>query len=213
MIESRTKLAPRGTGKQAEKSRATRRRVVHAVRDLISGGGFSAASSTRIAQEANVSWGVVQHHFGDKNGILLAILEQCSDDYADFMATMSLRGKTRSARIGAYVSRCWEYYCSTDYQVALEIVLAMRFADKRFNTAEALTPQRDVLLSLWRSVFADAQLDDEALINLIRHTYVVLSGLILDQMLEPDETQAKAQLRILCATLEAGLYGAQPRKT
>jgi AcrR family transcriptional regulator len=75
-------VAPRKTpdqpelGKQAAKSRRTQDAILNAVIDLINEGGFAAASSTQIARKAGVSWGAVQHHFGNKEEILEAVLEQ-----------------------------------------------------------------------------------------------------------------------------------------
>ena len=51
-------------GHQAAKSQATRNRVISAVIGIIKEQGFAAASSTRIARRAGVTWGAVQHHFG-----------------------------------------------------------------------------------------------------------------------------------------------------
>lgn len=204
-------------GKQAEKSSRTRLKIQSAVMDLISEGGFAAASSTRIGLAAGVSWGVVQHHFGDKSGILIAVLEQCSSAYIAFMEGLTRSAGTRSERIAAYVDRCWAFYCGREYKIALEIALAMRFQDGQFTETQAKQFQID-LINLWRNVFPDAQIDDVTLDHLIRHTYIVLTGLVIDQMLESKKQYTTVQLQMLATTLEAHLYGSlapdsgQPQK-
>jgi AcrR family transcriptional regulator len=211
MNSSRAQLAPVGEadkhlGKQAEKSRKTQKKIVDAAMALIDEGGFSAASSTRIARQANLSWGVVQHHFGDKRGILLAVLERCSKDYVAFMSDIPTLKGGRARRTRHYVERCWAFYCGKEYKIALEIAFAMRYQDNRFASPDALQPQQKDLIALWHSAFPDSSLDDETLTHLIRHTYIVLTGLVIDLMLEGEAHNADAQLDILSTTLESKLW-------
>ena len=60
----------------AERTAATRRKVIDAVLEAIGEVGYQRTTGTEIARRAGVSWGAVQHHFGDKNGILAAALEE-----------------------------------------------------------------------------------------------------------------------------------------
>lgn len=46
-----------------------------AIVDSIAEVGFQRTSGAEITRRAGVSWGAVQHHFGDENGILIAVLE------------------------------------------------------------------------------------------------------------------------------------------
>ncbi len=195
-------------GKQEEKSLNTKNRILDAVKQLIEDGGFAAASSTRIARAAGISWGVAQHHFGDKQGILLSVLEQCSNEYINFMIEIPRSEGTRSERIQRYVERCWEFYRGSEYKIALEIALAMRFQDSEFTNPETFERQQLQLVELWRTVFPDAEVDDETLRHLIRHTYIVLSGLVIDGMLENVDLNTRFQLGMLSRTIESYLYPA-----
>ena len=38
--------------------------------------GFAAASAKHITERAGVTWGVVQYHFGDRDGLLMAVVDQ-----------------------------------------------------------------------------------------------------------------------------------------
>ena len=38
--------------------------------------GFAAASAKHIAERAGVTWGVVQYHFGDRDGLLMAVVDR-----------------------------------------------------------------------------------------------------------------------------------------
>ncbi|MBK6510444.1 MAG: TetR/AcrR family transcriptional regulator [Haliea sp.] len=57
------------------KREATREKVILAAIDCIYRDGFHAAHTNRIAEEAGVSWGVLQYHFGDKDGLLQAVID------------------------------------------------------------------------------------------------------------------------------------------
>ena len=71
------------------KREATRQKVIEAAIDCIYRDGFHAAHTNRIAEEAGVSWGVLQYHFGDKDGLLQAVIDYIFDD---FTATLGGHG-------------------------------------------------------------------------------------------------------------------------
>src|SRR5262249_56876784 len=65
----------RGRRTQAERTAATRERILAAVVASIAEQGFQRTTASEIARRAGVTWGAVQHHFGAKEGILDAVLE------------------------------------------------------------------------------------------------------------------------------------------
>ena len=42
--------------------------------------GFAAATAKHVAERAGVTWGVIQYHFGDRNGLLMAVVDEKSKD-------------------------------------------------------------------------------------------------------------------------------------
>ena len=38
--------------------------------------GFEAATAKHVAERAGVTWGVIQYHFGDRNGLLMAVVDE-----------------------------------------------------------------------------------------------------------------------------------------
>ena len=63
------------TSIKPRKRDVTRAKVIQAAIDCIYAEGFYAAHTNRIAEQAGVSWGVLQYHFGDKDGLLQAVLD------------------------------------------------------------------------------------------------------------------------------------------
>jgi len=61
---------PRARRTQAERTAATRERILAAVVESIAELGIQRTTASEIARRAGVTWGAVQHHFGAKHGIL-----------------------------------------------------------------------------------------------------------------------------------------------
>src|SRR5690242_17895294 len=76
----------------AERTAETRAKVVAAVVDTIAEKGFQGATAQAISQAAGVTWGAVQHHFGGKDGLLLAVLEDSFERFAQRLGDVAVDG-------------------------------------------------------------------------------------------------------------------------
>ena len=63
-------------GRSQQRGQETREKVIQAAAACVAEEGFAAANTNRIVERAGVTWGVLQHHFGDKSGLLDAVLER-----------------------------------------------------------------------------------------------------------------------------------------
>ncbi|WP_043649270.1 TetR/AcrR family transcriptional regulator [Nocardia thailandica] len=61
---------------QEDRSRTTRAALERAGRDLFAERGFAATSAEALVAAAGVTRGALHHHYGDKRGLFLAVLEQ-----------------------------------------------------------------------------------------------------------------------------------------
>ncbi|WP_063049194.1 TetR/AcrR family transcriptional regulator [Nocardia arthritidis] len=61
---------------QEDRSRATRAALEQAGRRLFTERGFAGTSAEELVTEAGVTRGALHHHYGDKRGLFLAVLEQ-----------------------------------------------------------------------------------------------------------------------------------------
>lgn len=61
---------------QEDRSRATRAALEQAGRRLFAERGFAATSAEELVTEAGVTRGALHHHYGDKRGLFLAVLEK-----------------------------------------------------------------------------------------------------------------------------------------
>ncbi|GAD87272.1 TetR/AcrR family transcriptional regulator [Nocardia asteroides NBRC 15531] len=61
---------------QEDRSRTTRAALEQAGRSLFAERGFAATSAEQLVAAAGVTRGALHHHYGDKRGLFLAVLEQ-----------------------------------------------------------------------------------------------------------------------------------------
>ncbi|MDO3648564.1 TetR/AcrR family transcriptional regulator [Nocardia mangyaensis] len=61
---------------QEDRSRSTRAALERAGRDLFAERGFANTSAEQLVSAAGVTRGALHHHYGDKRGLFLAVLEQ-----------------------------------------------------------------------------------------------------------------------------------------
>ncbi|MDE0854019.1 MAG: TetR/AcrR family transcriptional regulator [Nevskia sp.] len=178
------KNAPETPGRQALKTRRTRENLINSTISLIKEGGFAAASSSRIAERAGMTWGAAQHHFGSKEDILNAILEMSYDRFIATMTAPGLRGGGSMAeRAGVFVERMWTHYQSDLYLVALEILLATRedsdHADRAWEAR-----QGKAHLKIVREIFHDSRLSDVRIQEALTFTHCCLTGLSIEGIFE-----------------------------
>ncbi len=70
------------TGRRAEKMRETRERLLAAARRAFAEKGFAGASMDELTAEAGLTRGALYHNFGDKSGLLAAVVERLDGEMA-----------------------------------------------------------------------------------------------------------------------------------
>jgi AcrR family transcriptional regulator len=75
---------------QAERSAATRASLLAAARELFAERGFAGAGREEIVGRAGVTRGALQHHFGDKEGLFRAVVEQVEGEVMEGVAAAAL---------------------------------------------------------------------------------------------------------------------------
>src|ERR1700689_3971017 len=82
-------MTPRRTTDQAAETRAL---LVRAGRELFGSIGFSATKASDIARRAGVTRGALLHHFGDKEGLFAAVLEEVEAESATHVLEVAITG-------------------------------------------------------------------------------------------------------------------------
>jgi AcrR family transcriptional regulator len=91
-----------GVASQEERKAETRRRLLDAAASLFAERGIDAVSIDAVAEEADRTSGAVYAHFGGKDGLLVALLDELVDDMAAVMGaelTLSDQGDEQLAAL------------------------------------------------------------------------------------------------------------------
>ena len=97
---------------QAERTEATRGRLIATARRLFAERGFAATSTEEILKEAAVSRGALYHHFPSKTDLFQATFEQVEDELtAQVLQSAAAGGETDPMRIlqigfDAFLDQC-----------------------------------------------------------------------------------------------------------
>ena len=188
---------PRRT--HAERTAETRRRVLAAVVECVSELGYSRTTGGEIARRAGVSWGAIQHHFGDKRGVLAVALEESFDRFADVLGEPT--DGAVSERVATFVDRAWEHFRSDHYRTTFEILRNLP-PDLDSDWAPGMLRTWS---QLWKRFFPESRLSRRETAELMHYAICVLSGLATTNLLDGRRPRAPRGLAFLKATLEAEL--------
>lgn len=86
--------------------------------------GFSAASARHIIERAGVSWGVIQHHFGDRDGLLTAVIDDAVDRLVASLEALS--DPARPLDANELVRGTWEAFSNPKAMAGLEILISTK---------------------------------------------------------------------------------------
>ncbi len=191
----------------AERTARTRERVMASVVESIAEVGYQKTTAAEIARRAGVTWGAVQHHFGDKDGILMAVLVRSFDRFALALGEAPAGDEELERRVARFVDRSWEHFASPHYRSTFEILLNL-------PPDLELSWQGEMLgtwTRIWSEYFPDSTLSRRRTVDLMHYTISVLSGLAATKILEgPDARVRAAELGFLKDTLHRELTSADP---
>lgn len=183
------------TGGQARAER-TRAAVIGETVRCILEEGFAPPSVRHITDRAGVTWGVVQYHFGDLDGILMAVVDQGFGELIDALAGLSPEAAQLEAqeRVGFVVEAVWRAFSSATSRAALEILIAtrgIRGAAVNTHLAQLMAELTDLGRQLGEGLSAP---DATHIGNLIWNT---LRGIVVAQMTWPEPVDQSRDLQTL----------------
>lgn len=210
---TRKRRAANGRGAETPESNRdniSRQRVIEAAITCILDQGFYRASSNAIAEQAGVSWGVIQYYFGSREALMLAVLEEGNRRLNEILMTAEITGDSVTERVAQYADILAIHYGSREY-LAYDQVLINLAHDPRTSeqTREAMTRISESaapeLKRLEREVLAGTGIRRSAVRFLLFHA---LRGLSISHVMlgtlpdrEDDPRKFAAQRRLLAEAL------------
>jgi len=117
---TRRTTAPRKRGDD------TRAKIIDETVRCIVEEGFTVATAKHVAERAGVTWGVIQYHFGDRNGLLMAVVDDGVARLIDTLSSADVSELPLRERIEVVVDTAWSCYSSPTSMAAFEILRATR---------------------------------------------------------------------------------------
>jgi AcrR family transcriptional regulator len=113
--------------------------------------GFAAVSARHIAERAGVTWGVIQYHFGDRNAVLMAVVDHGYDLLRGAIDDVEVPVGSTRQRVEAIVDAGWNAFSNPASLAAFEILVATR-AGREPGLEEHLADLGDQLARLGRAL-------------------------------------------------------------
>jgi AcrR family transcriptional regulator len=188
-------VAPRrpANGSQVRADR-TRALVIDETIRCILEEGFAAASAKHITERAGVTWGVVQYHFGDRDGLLMAVVDKGFAELQAALRKLPAGAENARDRTEFIVTAAWDAFSSPTSMAALEILIATR-SMRDSGATQQLGDLATTFAKLGKHIGEGLNARHAAAIgNLI---WTTLRGLVVAQLVVPDPLDTGRERRAL----------------
>lgn len=188
-------------GKQQRADR-TRAMVIDETVRCVLEEGFGAASAKHITERAGVTWGVIQYHFGDRDGLLMSVVDS---GFSELLASLrevepKLGTQTGRVRVELLINTVADAFLSPTSIAALEILIATR-SSRPDGDQRHLLELFATLTDLGRYVAEGIEQERaDAVGNLI---WTTLMGAMVATMAVPGPVDVSRELRALTDVIAA----------
>ena len=165
--------------------------------------GFAAASASHIAERAGVTWGVIQYHFGDRNGLLSAVIADGFQSFRRSIESVSVPAGPSRQRVEAVVEAAWAAFSSPESRASFEILISARAGRDQIQVGELESMARN--MRALSGVLVGNRVDlggQDAVVGEV--LWATLRGLVMAQMLT-SRTINSSRERALLVDLITGL--------
>jgi TetR/AcrR family transcriptional regulator, regulator of cefoperazone and chloramphenicol sensitivity len=173
--KARSTVSPtRRTSAPRKRGDDTRAKIIDETVRCIVEEGFVAATAKHVAERAGVTWGVIQYHFGDRNGLLMAVVDDGVARLLESLSSADVSELPMRERIEVVVDTAWSCYSSPTSMAAFEILRANRAGSSRRHLLE----MNAAINQLGRLIT-----DDPANDGVAEVIWATLRGVVLAQMI------------------------------
>jgi AcrR family transcriptional regulator len=189
---------------QVERSEATRGQLIEAAVSCLSELGYLQATVGVVASRAGVSRGAVQHHFGSRADLLVAVVDDLGIALSrskDIPPGLSIR-----ERVSMSIDQTWQLLRSPHFKAVVQIWLAMQSDKKVFGATKAKVAHIESELDKkWLRLFADVHLPTKQ-ITMARHVALAtLRGLSLRNTYTQEASASAPEIETLKAMVTVAL--------
>jgi AcrR family transcriptional regulator len=158
--------------------------VLDAVVSCILEQGYYQASSNEIARRAGVTWGTIQHQFGSREALMIAVLEDGWQRLHERVGTEKIVGGSLEVRLWAVLGVLATYYESPEHLAQLQILLDFTAnPDTSAETRRAIARHGRELREAWEPLFAQALGDVATERDLVIFAFTALRGYLTSRLI------------------------------
>lgn len=174
------------TEPKQDRSRATRLRLLEATVHCVAASGWQASTNAVIANAAGISRGALQHHFPNREALVVAALEYMFDKRTSLIRDVPVPQSTGRERVQSAVESLVQVYAGELFGAALQVWTAAA-VDDRFRSAVQPLERRFAQESHQLAVrLLGVDDSDERTRALIQATLDLCRGLALAEVLTDD---------------------------
>ena len=196
----------RKAGRAQPRGDRTREAIIGETVRCINEEGFAAASANHIAIRAGVTWGVIQYHFGDRNGLLSAVIAHGYRRFRRAIQSVLVPDGTPRQRVDAVVEAAWSAFSSPESRASLEILISARSDPDEARVGELEDMARDMreLSGVLIGGEIDPRGQDAVMGELL---WATLRGLVMTQMLSSRPIESSRERALLVDLITGWLDG------
>ncbi len=167
--------------------------------------GFAAASAKHIAERAGVTWGVVQYHFGDRDTLLMAVVDRGFTELLELLRNVPppSAAQSRRKRVELVVHAAWEAFSSPTSRASLEILIGTRAMRDKRATRHLVELQR-AISTLSRDIAEG--LDNPHATAIADLIWATMRGLVITQLVmvgpQRGNRELTALVDVICSYLD-----------
>ena len=204
-----TATAAKPRRSQADRSAATRAKVIAAASDVLCAQGYSGATMHAIRDAAGMSLGAIQHQFPTKAKLMAAVAAEFSAYRTRVYVDAIRRGTTPRESMENLIDANFKMVSRPEMAALLEIHLARRNDPELDREVAPATRRFDRRVRLWGHAILHAAgiRDDAKRRSLQLLNNAITRGLTVEYIRNPDEAAMELGVRIWKAQMLEWLFG------
>lgn len=191
---------------------ARRLQFVEAAARVIANDGLAAATTRRIATEADAPLAALHYCFRNKDELLQEVYAFLSRDYAQALPPVNVTGLGLAKVMRAHARRIWERMVQHPYEQVTTFELLLRRFRENPETEAAVRAQNRVMyegwikstMELFREAAAAAGEDVPENLELITRLFISgIDGISMQHLADPDPERSASLVDLLADSLSA----------
>lgn len=204
-VTTRSKAA-RSARTNYKKGLQTRDKIMTAAEETVFELGFHKASAREVVGRSGVTTGVIQHHFGTYEAVLLAVVERAAARLHDQLEAAEVLDGNPRDRLGRVVDIVWDYYRQPHYLSYLEIYLnLLRDPETSDATREAIVKVNDDIERMWEGLVARMMGRTGTPVAFRRLLFGAMRGLALSRQLNDGRPEFAGERELFVEAMAAHL--------